>query len=297
MPASSNFGCGAPTGTRIERTEQLMVQALDVIAEAGGPDNVAITLGYVGVVPSTYPINTVYLLDERPGGGGHARRPEAGQRRPRSPSSKERLRERRCRRSSATGSRKSWRKRKLPGDEIDERVQAIRLSFEPADIVNEVMSFGSPTPVEVVVSGPKLADNHAYADKLRAELSQQDPALRDLQFAQSLDYPTVDVTIDREQAGLSGVTAEDVARSLLAATSSSRFVVPNFWRDPNTGIGYQVQVEVPPPQMTIGRRRRPACPSRRQRHTPHACPRRRRRSAAARCPANTIATTCAGSSA
>ena len=53
------------------------------------------------------------------------------------------------------------------------------------------------------------------------------------------------VEIDRERAGISGVTAEEVSRSLVTATSSSRFVVPNYWPDPKTGIGYQVQVEIP----------------------------------------------------
>src|SRR5581483_3215963 len=62
-------------------------------------------------------------------------------------------------------------------------------------------------------------------------------------------YPTVEATIDREKAAVSGVTAEDVARSVVAATSSSRFVVPNYWRDPASGIGYQVQVEIPQARM------------------------------------------------
>jgi multidrug efflux pump subunit AcrB len=70
-----------------------------------------------------------------------------------------------------------------------------------------------------------------------------------LQQVQALNYPTVDVTIDRERAGQSGITATDVSRSLVTATSSSRFVVPNFWRDPGTGVAYQVQVQVPPPRM------------------------------------------------
>src|SRR5262249_57256634 len=84
----------------------------------------------------------------------------------------------------------------------------------------------------------------AYAEKLRKERAQV-PSLRDLQYGLSLDYPTVSVELDRERAGLSGVTAEEVARSVVAATSSSRFVVPNYWPDPKTGIGYQVQVEIP----------------------------------------------------
>ena len=127
---------------------------------------------------------------------------------------------------------------------LAKQMPGVRLSFEPADIVSEVMSFGSPTPVDVSVTGPNLAENRAFAEKMRKELAQI-PSLRDLQYGMSLDYPTVDVELDRERAGISGVTAQDVARSVLTATSSSRFVVPNFWPDPKTGIGYQVQVEIP----------------------------------------------------
>src|SRR5262249_53541817 len=129
-------------------------------------------------------------------------------------------------------------------EQLAGRMPGVRLSFEPADIVNEVMSFGSPTPVEVSVIGPNLADDRAYAEKLRQELTRI-RSLRDLQYGLPLDYPTVSIELDRERAGLSGLTAEEVARSVVAATSSSRFVVPNFWPDPKTGIGYQVQVEIP----------------------------------------------------
>ena len=58
------------------------------------------------------------------------------------------------------------------------------------------------------------------------------PALRDVQLYQQLDYPTVRVDIDREKAGLSGVTVKDVTDALLVGTSSSRYVVKNYWRDP-----------------------------------------------------------------
>jgi multidrug efflux pump subunit AcrB len=141
----------------------------------------------------------------------------------------------------------------LPEDKVAERVRGLSLSFEPADIVNEVMSFGSPTPVEVAVSGlaftgPDAAEHRSYVDKVRDELAKI-PSLRDLQFAQSLDYPAVAVDVDRERAGMSGATMNDVARSLVSATSSSRFVVPNYWAAPDTGIGYQVQVEIPPYRM------------------------------------------------
>ena len=105
-------------------------------------------------------------------------------------------------------------------EDAEKRAAQIRLSFEPADIVNEVMSFGAPTPVEVTVYGPNQDDNRAYAAKVKAEMAKI-PALRDLQFAQAQDYPTVEVQVDRERAGQSGVTVQDVSRSLVSATSSS----------------------------------------------------------------------------
>jgi multidrug efflux pump subunit AcrB len=110
------------------------------------------------------------------------------------------------------------------------------------------MSFGAPTPIEVAVSGPNFADSRQYADKLRAKLAQV-PTLRDLGFEQELDYPTVKVNVDRERAGVLGVTADDVAKSVVAGTSSSRYTSANYWPDPKSGIGYQVQVEIPEHQM------------------------------------------------
>jgi len=132
---------------------------------------------------------------------------------------------------------------------LPQELPGVRFSFEPSDIVSRVMSFGAPTPIEVAVSGPNFADSRQYAGKLQAKLAQV-PALRDLAFEQELDYPTVKVTVDRERAGVLGVTTGDVANSLIAGTSSSRYTAPNYWADPKTGIGYQVQVEIPEPQIT-----------------------------------------------
>jgi multidrug efflux pump subunit AcrB len=214
----------APAGTRIERTEQVALQTLDAIKREVGPDNVEISLGFVGTQPPNYPINTIYLWSSgseeavlqvqlKPGAGIGIE------------DLKERLRH------------------KLP-----HALPGVRFSFEPSDIVSRVMSFGAPTPIEVAVSGPNLADSRQYAGKLKAKLTQV-PALRDLAFEQELDYPTVKVTVDRERAGVLGVTTGDVANSLVAGTSSSRYTAPNYWADPKSGIGYQVQVEIPERQI------------------------------------------------
>ncbi len=124
------------------------------------------------------------------------------------------------------------------------------MGFEPGDIVSEVMSFGSPTPVEVIVVGPDLDAVRGYAVKVLRQMKQV-PTLRDVQLYQLLDYPTVRVDIDREKAGLSGVTIKNVTDALLVGTSSSRYVTRNYWRDAKSGVDYQVQVQVSPQRMDL----------------------------------------------
>ncbi|WP_165231602.1 efflux RND transporter permease subunit [Aquisphaera insulae] len=210
----------APAGTRIEKTERIAKSALEAVKQEVGEKAVEISVGYVGVIPSSYPINAIYQWTAGP----------------------EEVLLRVALREDA-GTDVEALKRRLR-EKLNREMPTVSFSFEPADIVSDVMSFGSPTPVEVAVSGSNYADDRAFAAKVKDELAKV-PSLRDLQYSQSLDYPTVNVDIDRERAGISGVTSDDVARSLVTATSSSRFVVPNYWPDPKTGIGYQVQVEIP----------------------------------------------------
>ncbi len=213
----------APIGTRVERTELVALQALDVMKAEIGPDNISITSGFIGVQPASYPINTIYLWTSGP----HeavllvALKPGA-----------------------------------INNDALRERLRAklhqalpdVQVSFEAGDIVSQVMSFGSSNPIEVAVQGVSLAADRTYAEKIRMELAKLS-FLRDLQYSQPLDYPTVDVTIDRERAGQYGLTMSDISRSLVAATSSSRFTEPNYWRDPTSGNAFQIQVEIPQNRM------------------------------------------------
>jgi multidrug efflux pump subunit AcrB len=236
----------APTGTRIERTEEIARKALDVIADTAGRDRVDTTVGYVGVTPPNYSNQSIYLWTSGP--------EEAVLRVALKHDSGVAIEELKARlRRELPRKLGAWlgdtlRKEGLSEEEITERVAGLRFSFEPADIVNEVMSFGSPTPVEVAVYGPNMADNRAYAARVQKELARV-PALRDLQVVQAQDYPTVEVNLDRERLGQSGLTVQDVTKSVVAATSSSRYVLPNYWADVESGNGYQVQVQVPPPVM------------------------------------------------
>ena len=215
----------AATGTRIERTELVAIRALEIVERLVGKEHVAISSGFIGVQPPSYPINTLYLWTSGP----HEAVLQV-QLKP-----------------SAT----------LRGEALNEKLREsfarelkdTTVSFEAGDIVSEVFSFGSPTPIEVAMQGPAIPANLEHARKVMHELKQIQ-SLRDLQFAQPLDYPTLEVKIDRERAGQYGLTMQDVSRSLIAATSSSRVTDPNFWRDPVSGNGFQIQVEIPQHRMT-----------------------------------------------
>jgi multidrug efflux pump subunit AcrB len=215
----------APIGTRAEVTEQLVTRVLAEISKAAGPGNVAISLGYVGTQGASYPINTVFLWTSGPHEAviNGALRPEAHID---IPAFEERLRQ--------------ILPPEFPGSTF---------SFEPGDLVSQIMNFGAPTPVEIAVAGPDLSASRTFSDRLRNELGKI-ADLRDLRYELPLNYPSVDVKVDRELAGQLGVTVAQVARSLSEATYSSRFTTPNYWADPRTGIAYQVQVQYPQPSIT-----------------------------------------------
>jgi multidrug efflux pump subunit AcrB len=236
----------APTGTRIERTEELAQEATRLIKEEAGPGNVTATVGYVGMIPSQYPVQGPYQWMSGPEECVMkvSLRHDSGIR---VEEFKERLRAKLNTGLKEWLSRR-WREEKVPQAEIDARLRGLRLSFEPGDVVSDVMSFGSPAPVEVQVSGSDLATNVAFAARIRDRLAAI-PELRDVQLNPAQDYPTLSVTIDRMKAATMGLTVRQVGFNLISATSSSRFTNPVYWRDPRSGQAYIVQVQVPPPQI------------------------------------------------
>ena len=213
----------APAGTQLQRTYATSQKVLGMVSQEAGPGNVQLSLGLVGVHGSAYPVNFIYQWNSGP-------QQAVLQVQLRDGVDIDALQERLRRRFV----------RELPD---------VQFSFEPADIISRVMSFGADTPIEVAVSGANLANNRVFAQKVRDKLATL-PQLRDVQFGQPLDYPRIRVDVDRERAGVLGVTATDVVRALTPATSSSRFTQPIYWAAPNTGVAYQVQVQIPQREIT-----------------------------------------------
>jgi multidrug efflux pump subunit AcrB len=215
----------APAGTDINGTEAVFLKALDLIKSKVGSDNVSISLGLIGIHGANFPINFVHLWNGGPEEGVLQVQIKPGTK-IKIEDLKEQLRQ-----------------------EFAAQMPDASFSFEPADIVSRVMSMGADTPIEVAVSAQDLSSSRAFAEQVKAKL-ENIAVLRDVQFGQSLDYPTVDVKVDRERAGIIGPDMKEVSKALVPATWSSRFVNLNFWADPNSGVAYQVQVQIPQKLMT-----------------------------------------------
>jgi multidrug efflux pump subunit AcrB len=232
-----------PPGSNFELTRQMAVKCLAEIEREAKAENIAITMGYVGQVAPNFGIDNMVLFMRGPDDGQLrvALREESGIK----------LDEFRERLRAVLPKRViPWLAHRLEQGglrkaEAERQAQTSTFGFEPGDIVTKVMSFGSLTPIAVRVVGTDLKSVRSHAEKIAFEMKSI-PFLRDVQFEQTLDYPSVEVTIDREKAGLSGAKVDDVRNALVMATASTRFASLNYWIDVRTGFDYLVQLQVPP---------------------------------------------------
>ncbi|MSR31542.1 MAG: efflux RND transporter permease subunit [Gemmataceae bacterium] len=236
-----------PAGTNFEITRMMAQKTLEIIQREAGEKKVAISIGFAGQVAPNFGMNNMVLFMRGPDDGmlRVALRKGSGIE---LDAFREKLRKV-LPQEIAPWLAEVMQQNGVPAADAKIRCKEISFGFEPGDMVSKVMTFGSATPIEIVVFGTNLVDVRTHATKLKGLMAQV-PCLRDVQFHQSLDYPTVEVNIDREKAGLSGVNVQQVGNSVIVATSSSRFIALNYWQDPRTGFDYQVEVLVPTQRMT-----------------------------------------------
>jgi multidrug efflux pump subunit AcrB len=215
----------APDGTRMERTEEKMLSTLKVLDQLVGKENIRVTSAFVGQHPGQFSTSPIYLFMSGPQEGVLQVQLESGY--------KENL----------DDLKERFRKK------VKETIPDLQLSFEPIELTDKVLSQGSPTPIEVRVYGKNKRLNEEYASKIINKLKSIS-YLRDIQLGQPIHYPAFHIDIDRIRAAQLGADVSDIARSLTASTSSSRFTEKNVWVDEKAGLSYNVQVEIPENEMS-----------------------------------------------
>jgi multidrug efflux pump subunit AcrB len=119
--------------------------------------------------------------------------------------------------------------------------------FQPADIVNQILNFGLPSPIDVQIVG-RSPQNYALAEKIASDIRKV-PGAADVHVHQIVASPSILVNVDRNRAQELGLTQRDVAGSLLTSLSSSGQAAPNYWLDPKNGVNYAVAVQTPQYKM------------------------------------------------
>jgi multidrug efflux pump subunit AcrB len=208
-----------PVGTRLERTEEV-TQKILALADSISDNTVDITSAFVGTQPPSFPVNLIHLWTSGPHESVIRINLQRG--------------------TSVAIETFKERLRKAVNDQLPK----VNISFEPGDLVEQVINLGSSNPVEIAITGRDLKQTRQLSEKLLLKLKSFH-YLRDVQIATPLDYPGIKIDIDRVKAGRLGLSVEEIGKSLVTATSSSRFTQPNYWLDKTTGTAYQVQVEYP----------------------------------------------------
>ena len=121
----------------------------------------------------------------------------------------------------------------------------LQFFFQPADIVDQVLNFGQPAPIDVRVSGPDQAEAFSLASRIARALTKV-PGVVDSHVFQVPNAPALTVDLDRALATEIGVTQQEAANNVLVATNSSAQTAPNFWVDPRNSVSYPLVVQVPP---------------------------------------------------
>jgi multidrug efflux pump subunit AcrB len=129
--------------------------------------------------------------------------------------------------------------------ELPRRFPALQFFFQPADIVDQVLNFGQPAPIDIRITGTDTASTYALASRL-TRLVARIPGVVDAHIFQVPDAPALSVDVDRTLATQLGISQREAASNVLVTTNSSAQTAPNFWVDPSNGVSYPLVVQQPP---------------------------------------------------
>jgi multidrug efflux pump subunit AcrB len=133
---------------------------------------------------------------------------------------------------------------RLMREKLPREFPGATFSFPPADIISQILNFGSPAPIDLQVRGNNLAANFGYADRLLKQVRDV-PGVVDARIQQSQGNPTFNVDVDRTRAQLLGITERDVTNSMVVNLAGSSQVAPTFWLNRANGVSYPIVMQTP----------------------------------------------------
>ena len=185
----------APTGTRIELTNDYVKQVEDIIRKVVKPSDLATIVSNIGVFPDS---SFVYMREVR--------------------------------------------------EQVAKELPQLRTYFQSGGLVDAVLNQGMPAPIDVQVSGMDLKAGDAIAQNLARQI-QKVPGVSDVYIPQDMDYPALQLNVNRERASQLGLSPKEVVDNVITALTSDVMIAPSYWVDPKTGNNYFVSVQYPENQV------------------------------------------------
>ena len=207
----------APSGTRIELTEAYVKRVEDIIREVVPSNELQIVVSNIGI---TTDFSAMYT----PNSASHTAFVQAS-----------------LRPGHKVGSYEYTRRVRA---EIAEKLPQLSTYFQSGGLVDAVVNLGLPAPIDVQVSGNNMKSTYAVVAQI-AQQARELPSVNDVLIPQDIDYPALQLNVDREKASQLGLTQREVVDNVITALTSNGMIAPNYWIDPKSGNPYLLTVQYP----------------------------------------------------
>jgi hydrophobic/amphiphilic exporter-1 (mainly G- bacteria), HAE1 family len=207
----------APTGTRLELTEKFVKQIENIIREEVPPRELAVVVSNIGVTPG---FSSIYTSNS----GQHTATIQA------SLKEKHRL--------------GSYEYMNRVRRRITSELPQLSVYLQSGGLVDAVLNLGLPAPIDIQVSGSNLERSHQTATQI-AQRVRALPGVSDVLVPQDIDYPALQLDVDRDRASQMGLTSKEVVHNVITALTSDQMIAPSYWVDPRSGNDYLLTVQYP----------------------------------------------------
>ncbi len=207
----------APSGTRVELTEEYVKQVEDIIRQAVPKDELQMVVSNIGITPD---FSVIYTSNSAP----HTAFVQAS------------LRE-----GHKVGSYEYMRRVR---NQIQKQLPQLTSYFQSGGLVDAVLNLGLPAPIDIQVSGSNMDAAHEVASRIASQ-TRQLSGVSDVLIPQDVDYPALQLNVDREKAAQLGLSQREVVDNVITSLTSNAMIAPNYWVDPKSGNPYLLTVQYP----------------------------------------------------
>jgi multidrug efflux pump subunit AcrB len=220
-PAQFMMNIKLPSGTRLSETEQEVAKVEQLVRDTVSPQDLGMIVSNIGSTPD---FSAIYTTNS----GMHTATVQVS------------LKE-----DHKTG---SYEYMALVRNRIAREMPRITAYFQSGGLVDAVLSLGMPAPIDVQVSGSNLTASYGTALQLARQIRRID-GVGDTFVPQDIDYPALQLDVDRTRARELGLTQKEVVGNIITALTSNAMIAPSFWIDPKTGNDYMLTVQYPEQQI------------------------------------------------